>query len=390
MSLEALIAKARLGFQQRYGEPCSHVAWAPGRINLIGEHTDYTGGLCMPAAIDRHVVCAIRPISAPVAHFYSVSYTEELDLPLPVRDAPTEGWGAYAAGAVAVFQEALVQAGRSIGRGVEVLILGDVPLGAGLSSSAAIECALLGALKAAFSLPLSDLTLAQLAQQVEHRFLGLKSGLLDPYASQLSRAGNVMVIDFRTLQHQYVPADMGPWCWLVIDTGVRRALAASAYGERVRSCQEGLAALRMAGAAHHLRDATVDMVESIGGGAPWVPRLRHVIRENARVEAAARALTVGDHLGLGRLLVESHESLRQDYSVSCPELDRLVDVARGQPGWAGGRMIGGGFGGCTLHLVRAEAAEALAAHISDAFEDRFKRPAPSWRFRLVGGAGASR
>ena len=130
MSLEALIAKARLGFQQRYGEPCSHVAWAPGRINLIGEHTDYTGGLCMPAAIDRHVVCAIRPISAPFAHFYSVSYTEELDLPLPVRDAPTEGWGAYAAGAVAVFQEALVQAGRSIGRGVEVLILGDVPLGA--------------------------------------------------------------------------------------------------------------------------------------------------------------------------------------------------------------------------------------------------------------------
>lgn len=383
MSLEALEARVVGAFEAHFGEAPEVLAWAPGRVNLIGEHTDYTGGLAMPAAIDRHVFVALS--RAARVELVSLDYQDALSFEVGEQPAAPRGWRAYAVGAVALSAE------RAGGRaGCRIVIAGDVPLGAGLSSSAAIECALLNGLRKLFELEYSDIELIRLAQRIEHERLGLQSGLLDQFASQMSRAGTVMIVDFRTLRARHVPADLSGQVWLVADSGVRRELATSAYTDRVASCAEGLAALKAAGRAEHSRDATLADLAEVGAGQPWAPRLRHVLTENARVPALAEALAAADWPGAGALLRASHASLRDDYQVSVPELDALAEIAEAQPGCWGARMMGGGFGGCTLQLVQRDRAEAFAEALSASFEARFGRAAPVWRFELVDGAGVRR
>ncbi len=383
--LEALLVRVEACFRERFGGAPEVLAWAPGRVNLIGEHTDYTGGLAMPAAIDRWVVTALRQGGSD-ARIWSEDYQDDLALPLGAPP-PERGWRAYVGGAVALTREAGLSLGRPLRRAPEGVVLGDVPLGAGLSSSAAIECALLGGLRRLYDLPLDDLALVRRAVEIEHRFLHLQSGLLDQMASQLSRAGSVLLIDFRALSWRLLPADFGPWRWLVADSGTRRELAGSAYSERVAACRAGLEALRRAGVATHLRDVSPDDLERVGAGQPWLPRLRHVVRENARVLEMAEALARGDLTEAGRLLQRSHQSLSGDYAVSTPELDHLAETSWALPGCAGGRMMGGGFGGCTIHLVHEEHVEGFEEGLSAAFEARFGRPAPVLRLTLVDGAG---
>lgn len=379
MSRAALEAEAIGAYRARFGEAPAALAWAPGRVNLIGEHTDYIGGLCMPAAIDRYVVAALGPGER--VELVSLNYRDTLVFPAGQAPMISEGWRAYGAGAVAL---------TGVTGGLRGVLVGDVPLGAGLSSSAAIECCLLNGIRELFELQYSDMDLIHLAQRIEHERLGLASGLLDPFASQMSRAGRVMVVDFQTLTARHVHADLGGWVWLVADTGVRRELAASAYTERVRQCAEGLEALRRAGRADHWRDATLADVEEIGAGATWAPRLRHGITENQRVLDMAEALAARDMGRAGALLDASHRSLAGDYQVSCAELDALAEIARGLPGCAGARMMGGGFGGCTIQLVAQAEAGAFAEALSAGFQVRFGRPAPVWAFDLVDGAGARR
>ena len=295
------------------------------------------------------------------------------------------GWRAYAAGATALSAE---RAGGDLG-GVRGVLFGDVPLGAGLSSSAAIECCLLNGFRDLFELEYSDIELIRLAQRIEHERLGLQSGLLDQFASQMSRAGRVMIVDFRTLSARHVVADLSEHRWLVADTGVRRELAASAYTDRVRSCAEGLAALRAAGRVEHLADATLQDLAAVGAGMPWAPRLRHVITENARVGELAAALAARDWAAAGAALHASHASLRDDYRVSCVELDALAEIAEDLPGCLGARMMGGGFGGCTIQLVEREQVEGFRAALSAGFEARFGRGSPVWCFELVDGAGVA-
>lgn len=386
--LEGLLERVESCFRDTFGGSPEVLAWAPGRVNLIGEHTDYTGGLAMPAAVDRYVVAALRR-GGPETRVYARDFDDLLRFPLG-RPPPATGWRAYAAGAVQVFGEAAAALGRPMREGVEIAVLGDVPLGAGLSSSAAIECALLVGMRALYELPLDDLALVRRAQEIEHRFLGLKSGLLDQIASVFSVAGSVLLVDFRALSIEAVPADFGPWCWAVADSGTRRELAGSAYAERVASVHAGLAVLREAGLATHWREARLDDVARLGDGAVWARRMRHVITENERVLSMAEALVTGDMEAAGRLLVESHQSLRDDYQVSIAELDLLADTAIGLPGCAGARMMGGGFGGCTIQLVRDDAFPDFAEALSSAFEARFGRRAPVWKVNLVDGASSRR
>ncbi len=386
MSLDALLDRARERFVAVFGGEPEVLSWAPGRINLIGEHTDYTGGLAMPAAIDRYVVTAQRRGGAE-SRIVSEDFGEEHRFPLGVSPE-VRGWRAYASGAVTVLAEAAAAAGRPLREGPEILVLGDVPLGAGLSSSAAIGCALLGGLRQLYDVPLDALGLVRRAVEVEHRFLHLQSGLLDPMASQLSRADSVLLIDFRAVSWQHIPAAFGPWRWLVADSGTRRELAGSAYADRVAACRVGTDALRAAGVATHLRDAPLEAVLRIGLGQPWLPRLRHVITENERVLEMAGCLASGDFAAAGRLLVASHQSLSVDYEVSTPELDVLAETANGLPGCAGARMMGGGFGGCTIQLVHEDHVDDFQSELSRSFEARFGRPAPVLSLALVDGAGA--
>ena len=384
MSLEACKARVVEAYKARFGEEPELLAWAPGRVNLIGEHTDYTGGLAMPAAVDRYVVAALS--RAERVELVSLNYDDVLCFEAGAVPEQASGLRAYAAGAYALSAE---RAGGALG-GVRGVLFGDVPLGAGLSSSAAIECCLLNGFRDLFELEYSDIELIHLAQRIEHEHLGLQSGLLDQFASQMSRAGRVMIVDFRTLSARHVVADLSEHRWLVADTGVRRELAASAYTDRVRSCAEGLAALRAAGRAEHLADATLQDLAAVGAGMPWAPRLRHVITENSRVGELAAALAARDWTAAGAALHASHASLRDDCQVSCVELDALAEIAEDLPGCLGARMRGGGFGGCTIQLVERNRVEGFRAALSAGFEARFGRGAPVWCFELVDGAGVER
>lgn len=383
--LSALLDRVRAAFQDAYSDAPTWLAWAPGRINLIGEHTDYTGGLAMPAAINRWVVAAFRPRADRAVRVASLDLAAWLRFDLDDLPAAPQGWERYAVGAAALFDA--WTGGQA--PGLDIALLGDVPLGAGLSSSAAVEGALLNGMRAVAGASLSDLALIRLGQQVEHRFLRLSSGLLDQFASQLSQEGQVLVVDFRDLSHRAVPATLGPWAWVVADSGVRRELASSAYEERVRECAEGLAALQAAGhPLRHHRELVAEHLASLVD--PRLRRrMRHLLTENARVEAAAARLARGEAAALGALLSLSHRSLALDYEVSCPELDRLVEVAEADPRCAGARMLGGGFGGCVLCLVEAEGAEALRRALSQTASAAVGRPCPAWRLDLVGGAGAT-
>jgi galactokinase len=379
----AQVERARRAFMARYGGQPALVAWGPGRVNVIGEHTDYNGGLAMPAAIDREVAVAMRPRRDRRVEVWSEDFGDALSVEWGAIPARPSIWKRYVLGALALIAEV-----AHPGHGWEGVVAGDVPVGAGLSSSAAIEMALLGGLRQLYAPDLSDLDLVRLGQRIEHEHLGLHSGLLDQLASRLSREGHLLVLDFRDLSHRYVPATLDGWTWVVIDSGVRRELARSAYDERVRECAAGLGAIRARDpAVQHFRDIRAEHLAEAPADATWPDRLCHVLEENARVRETEAALRRGDLGEVGTLLLQSHASLRVRYAVSCAELDTLVLLAMARPGCIGARMVGGGFGGCTLNLVRTEAAADLIAAVRSDYASKTKRQAQAWRFAFVGGAG---
>lgn len=371
-------------FRERFGRAPEVLAWAPGRINLIGEHTDYNDGLALPAAIDRWVAVALAPRPGQAARIRSEALDEERTLRLGAPAPPDGGWSAYVAGALTLAAEMLGPL-----PGLEALFDGDVPRGAGLSSSAALSVAWLRALACLVERDLSGWPLVRAAQAVEHRFAGVACGLLDPAASELSRPDELLLLDFADPSASHRPAPAGEVAWLVVDTGKERALADGRYGERVAECRRGLEqARRTRPELRSVRELTEGLldVSTVEGR-----RLRHVLAENERVLALAAALERADFPAAGRLLVASHASLQGDYEVSCPELDALVELGERAPGWLGGRMMGGGFGGCTLHLVEAAQADAAAEALLAGYSARFPALAPrAFRFALVGGAQARR
>lgn len=350
------------------------VGLAPGRINIIGEHTDYIGGLALPTGVDRYAVVRVRPRADRRVRIRALDLGEEAGFDLDVRPDPPAGWARTMAGAVWVCHEAFGLPG-----GFEAVVTGDVPRGGGMSSSAALCVAWVNALAAWAGRRLDDPAAARLAQKVEHDWSGVPCGLLDQMASQGSRAGRLLRVDFRTDGVQPVPADLPEHAWLVLDTGVRRALAGSAYAGRVAQVRAGL---DRAGVGHW-RDLTEgDLVH----GDLLDARLRHGITENARVDGVVAALAAGDVGSVGRFLAESHASLRDDYAVSCAELDAFVDAAAATPGCLGARMMGGGFGGCALALVEADRADAVAEAALTTYRARFDHPASAAVVRGVDGA----
>jgi len=387
-ALQGCIQRAVVAYRDRFGAEPGWVGWGPGRVNIIGEHTDYNRGLAMPAAIDRWVVVAMSWRDDGRLVLRSEDYDDQVDLaPGWSLAAGAPSWQRFAVGCVAEWA-----ALHPMARGLQAAVAGNVPLGAGLSSSAAVEMAWLNALRAASGCEASDLELAKLGQRVEHHHLGLASGLLDQLASQLSRPGRLMVLDFATLAHRYTPAQLPGWSWVVVDSGVRRELSVSAYRDRVAECAAGLEAARRLDAQlegfEGLRSEHLDGIRDLGLVVP-AQRLEHVLAENQRVLAMERAICGGDVREAGRLLLSSHASLRDLYQVSCPELDILVQLCMGRDVCAGARMVGGGFGGCVLALVRDSFASKLGDSLAPEYASSYPHPLRSWRIRLVGGAGAS-
>jgi galactokinase len=269
------------------------------------------------------------------------------------------------------------------------VVAGDLPVGAGLSSSAALELATLHAAALLWDLELPAMELCLLAQAVEHRVLGVRSGLLDQLACALSREGHLLLLDFRGPTFRLLPARLQGHAWLVVDSGVRRALGDTGYGRRVEECTEVLNTLREADPRiRTLGDASWELLPRVESriGPTHAARLRHVLSENARVEAFARAFTLGDARAMGDLLLASHVSLRDDYASSCPALDRLVALAVADPACLGARVMGGGFGGCALLLVEEPALEAFEPRLLASYQQSVGIAPRAFRFELGGGA----
>lgn len=354
--------RLRRAFRGRYGTE-ARLFSAPGRVNLIGEHTDYNDGFVLPMAIncETAVAAAARDDRRVRAFSLELDTAAEYDLDRPGRKQ-RNSWLDYVEGVA----QALESRGVRL-RGADLMIDSNVPVGAGLSSSAALEVSVGLALTIVSEAEVNKATLALAGQQAEHEYVGIKCGIMDQFTAALARAGHALLIDCRTLDTQYIPLTGSRACIAICDTRVKHELAASEYNTRRTQCEHGVAILRESlPEIRALRDVSAADFRSLEGHLPDPVRrrCRHVITENARTLAAAEALTVGDLDEMGRLMFLAHASIRDDFGVSCAELDLLVEIAQSIKGVIGARMTGGGFGGCTVNLVSRETLEEFRERIS--------------------------
>lgn len=339
---------------------------APGRVNLIGEHTDYNDGFVMPAAIGLYCWVAIAPRSDRQLLLHSSNFSQSIsvDLDDPAL-ARRDQWTDYVVGTAV----ALEQDGYRL-RGADILISGEIPFGSGLSSSAAIEVATGYALLDNAGLPVDLTRLALACRRGENEFVGARVGIMDQFISAHGREGHALMLDCRSLNFKLLPIPQEV-SLAICNTGVKHSIAGGEYNQRRAQCEEGVRLLSAAlPAIRALRDVSPAQLEQHKQLLPELiyRRCRHIVTENDRVQQAAAALSAGDLAKFGALMAASHRSLRDDYEVSCRELDIMVEIADAQPGLIGARMTGGGFGGCTVNLVRAEAGENFRVHMAAAYE----------------------
>ena len=360
----------RSQFTETFGDHNDlQVIMAPGRVNLIGEYTDFNEGFVFPMTVDRGVYVGLRARDDQRVRVKSIRFGELIDYRLDDFEKPEPGhWSCYVLGVV----EELRFLGL-VPQGFDAVIDGNLNLGAGLSSSAALETATALALQAVFDFEMSRVDIATLCQRVEHRYAGVMCGIMDQFASGLGRSNHALLLDCRTLSHVNIPTNLDKYRIVIVSSEVKRELASSAYNERRAQCEEGVALFRQYDPAiGSLRDVTPDLFDAYGDQLSDVVyrRCRHVITENARVLDASAALSADELAQFARLMTASHNSLRDDFEVSCDELDCLVDIANDTEGVLGSRMTGAGFGGCTVTLIHMDAIEKLRANLSS-YTDRF-------------------
>ena len=361
--------RARESYVERFGAEPEVVASAPGRVNLIGEHTDYNGGFVLPCAIDRRIAVAAGQDDE------GLLFSADFEEARPLR-GEDDSWARYPRGVA----WALGEAGHDVG-GFRAALAGDVPRASGLSSSAAIEAATALALDALFGFGLDKKSLARICQRAENEYVGVASGIMDQYASLLGEAGSALLIDCRSLEAESVPLDLeGAGLSLVVcDTRVERGLGDTGYNDRRAACERAAETLGV----EALRDATEGDLGRLSGEE--LRRARHVVTENARVMRAAESLRAKDFEAFGHLMYASHESMRDDYEISTPELDAFVETAR-STGAPGARLTGAGFGGCAIALMPSGNTGTLAEACRQVFADRgFERPE---FYEFVPAAGA--
>lgn len=368
-----------------YGREPGGVSRAPGRVNLIGEHTDYNDGLVLPAALDEATWTAAAARDDRRVRVQAANPGESVEFELDAPGAPRQGhWSDYVRGIAAA-----IEADGYRLRGADLRVSGTVPEGAGLSSSAALTMSVGVALLATAGLTWDGVRLALAGQRAEREYAGTQCGVMDPFVSVHARAGTALLLDCRSLAFRHLPIP-GELRLAICDSGVRHQLAGGEYNRRRAECEEGVERLRARWPEiRALRDVTL---ERWAEGAEALPatirrRCRHVVGENGRVEAFAVALERGDRTGMGKLMEASHRSLRDDYEVSCEELDLLVELAGMAPGTVGARMTGGGFGGSTVNLVEAGSVEAFREAMSDGYRRGTGRDLRVWV--TTAGEGAS-
>lgn len=381
-TLEQLSTFCNKSFIRQFEKAPDFVAYAPGRINIIGEHTDYNQGLSMPCAINRWVIVSFSKRNDNKIYISSMNYDGEIIFELGKNYQPKNSWEKYIYGCILLFSSSY-----PISSGFQAVISGNVPIGSGVSSSAALEVAFMNALNQFSGANIHSLELIRLCQQVEHQYLNVKSGLLDQYASQFSMAGKVMVLDFQNLTHRFIPSDINGYSWVLCDTKVKRSLAASKYSERVEETKNALLTLQKKDSSvKEFRDIEEKHLMLITD-PKHQKRIRHYVNENKRVLACVDALEKNDVMAFGKLITASHYSLKDNYSVSCEELDFLVEEALNSGYSIGSRMMGGGFGGCTINLIQNDDIVSFSNHIKHVYQERFRIKAEINSYQSVDGAG---
>jgi galactokinase len=352
-------------FRARFGSAPLLVR-SPGRVNLIGEHTDYNEGFVLPAATDKAIIFAVAPRVDTSCRIISLDFGQEIRFDIQDLGRSPLRWPDYLAGVI----DQLARGGYPI-RGFQCVFGGDIPIGAGMSSSAAVEGGLAFAFNTMFGLGIDGVELARLARRAENEFVGLNCGIMDPFINIHGRENTVLKLDCRSLEFEYFPFERPDLRIVVADTMVRRELASSEYNVRRRQCEEGVAVLRRyAPSVRSLRDVGLGLLEEHRAELDPVvyKRCDYVIRENARVEQACRDLADGDFRKFGERMYASHEGLRDGYEVSSPELDIMVDAAATVAGVLGARMMGAGFGGCVIALVEEGAVPSFRERVGGDYE----------------------
>ncbi|QMU26767.1 galactokinase [Adhaeribacter radiodurans] len=371
-------------FKELYGsQPV--VVRSPGRVNLIGEHTDYNNGFVLPAAINKEIYFAVAPNNTNTFRVYSFDLNEQAEFSLDQVKKSDINWANYLLGVIAQIQKA----GHQL-PGFDVVFGGNIPIGAGMSSSAAIECGLGYALNHIFNLSIEKLDLVKMGQKAEHEFAGVMSGIMDQFANTFGKKNHVVKLDCRSLDYQYYPFEISDYRIVLCDTQVKHSLASSEYNTRRQECEAGVELLqKYYPEVQSLRDATEEMLAAHEQEFDPIiyKRCRYVVQEDNRVEAACHDLEKNDLVAFGQKMYASHQGLQHDYEVSCPELDFLADLARQDEAVLGARMMGGGFGGCTINLVKLSGLDAFTQKMAEAYQQQFNITLKTYVAEIVDGTG---
>lgn len=373
----------RVSFQQLFNIAASLVVQSPGRINLIGEHTDYNNGFVLPAAIDKCVQVAIAKRTDGAIHMHAIDLQESVIIPAVAIQPHATSWVNYIIGVVAQVQKYSAGASNNsaaldLDKGFDICIQGDIPIGAGLSSSAAVECAVIFALNELYQLGLTTMQMALMTQQSEHEFAGVKCGIMDMFASLHGKSNQVMLLDCANLHHTYYPLDLKEYQIVLFDTQIKHALASSEYNTRRLECEQGVGVLQQKyPSIKTLRDASKQQVEqclapnnNLDKNAisnKVYQRCKYVVDEIERVQLAVKDLLAGDIKAFGQKMYDTHEGLSKLYEVSCPELDILVNAVKDNPYVLGARMMGGGFGGCTINIIKKSEVQAIINSVAEVY-----------------------
>ena len=366
--LNHCIETVRTVFVSNFGHPTLFVQ-SPGRINLIGEHTDYNQGFVLPAAIDKAIYLAIGKRADKEVHLIAADLAESFSVALNNLNFSEKTWSNYLIGVVDQLQKNGYQLG-----GFNAVLAGDVPLGAGLSSSAAVECATVFALNELFELGLSKIEMVRLAQKAENEFVGVKCGIMDQFASMFGKTDAVIQLDCQSLGYNYMPFNQEGIKIVLLDTRVKHSLASTEYNLRREECEAGVKIIQEKyPAVASLRNATMQMIQEclINTDQKIIDRCSFVVAEIKRLQDACKDLEAGDLKAFGKKMYETHDGLSKLYEVSCAELDFLADFAKTEASVLGARMMGGGFGGCTINLVEENAVEAFVLAAGNAFQKAF-------------------
>ena len=361
--------KIREKFKTLYGTE-GDLYTSPGRINIIGEHTDYNGGFVLPGAIDKAMYCEIKPNGTNKVRAYALDLNESCEFGLEEADKPAVQWACYIFGMC----REMAKNGKPV-QGFDTVFAGDVPLGAGMSSSAALESCFGFALNDIYNLGFSRMEIALMGQQTEHNYCGVKCGIMDQFASCNGKEGYLMRLDCRSLEFEYVPFNPKGYKLVLLNTCVTHNLAGGEYNKRRESCERVVAAIQAKNPnqkIEFLRDVNMDMLQSVKDEVDPIDynRALFVVGEIQRLLDACAAMEKDDYETVGQKMYETHEGLSKLYEVSCPELDFLNDIAK-QCGVTGSRVMGGGFGGCTINLVKEELHDDFVKIASEAYEKQF-------------------